>query len=216
LRVRRTVLRTKNVLTTACSSGFGRATAKHFLERGRNVVATMRTPQNALNLPKSERLRLLRLDVTDRRSTTDAIRDAIAAFGGLEVVVNNTGIGLFAVVTEALSYELSSFGVRAKLVESGYGPTTSFSANGSEGMNGLLPEAYAPYAEPLFQGLAASKSTTELDVASAVCLAATDGSKRLRYPAGADAEELAAMRRALPGEGYLEQMRAVVGPKADA
>jgi hypothetical protein len=102
--------------------------------------------------------------------------------------------------------------VSAKIVEPGYGPTTSFVANGSERMKGLLPQAYAPYAEQLFRGLAAAKSTTALDVARAVWLAATDGSKRLRYPAGPDAEELAAMRRAFPGEDYPEQMRAVVGP----
>jgi len=55
-----------------------------------------------------------------------------------------------------------------------------------------------------------------LDVAQAVWLAATDGSKRLRYPAGPDAEELAAMRRALAGDDYLEQMRAAMGPKDDS
>jgi hypothetical protein len=45
-------------------------------------------------------------------------------------------------------------------------------------------------------GMAPAKTTTELDVARAVYLAATDGTARLRYPAGADAEEFAAMRRA--------------------
>jgi hypothetical protein len=37
------------------------------------------------------------------------------------------------------------------------------------------------------QGYAGSKSTTELEVARAVWLAATDGSERLRYAAGQDA-----------------------------
>jgi short-subunit dehydrogenase len=116
--------------------------------------------------------------------------------------------------TESLSYELSFFGVSAKIVEPGYGPATGFVANSSERMKGLVPEAYAPYAEQLLRGFSGAKSTTDLDVASAVWLAATDGSKRLRYPAGPDAEDLAGMRRALPGEDYLEQMRAAVGPKA--
>jgi hypothetical protein len=71
-------------------------------------------------------------------------------------------------------------------------------------------------AEQLMQGLGASHTTSAVDVARAVWLAATDGSPRLRYAAGADAEELAEMRRALPGERYLEQMRAAVGPKAGA
>ena len=42
----------KTVLITGCSSGYGRATATHFLERGWNVVATMRSPQKALGLPR--------------------------------------------------------------------------------------------------------------------------------------------------------------------
>jgi NAD(P)-dependent dehydrogenase (short-subunit alcohol dehydrogenase family) len=270
----------KTVLVTGCSSGYGRATAAHFFEHGWNVVATLRTPRKAPNLPESARLRVLRLDVTDRASISEGIREGIAAFGGLDVVVNNAGIGLFsafeatpeqtirevfetntfgvmavtqAVVphlrerragtivnvtssvgiapmplvsvytasklaiegfTEGLAYELSCFGVSAKIVEPGYGPTTRFVANSSGRIDGLVPQAYAPYAEQLMRGFAGARSTTELDVARAVWLAATDGSRRLRYPAGADAEELAAMRRALPGDDYLEQMRAAVGPKA--
>lgn len=266
-------------LITGCSSGYGRATALHFLEHGWNVIATMRTPHKATNLPASDRLRVLRLDVTDRGSITEAIRGGIEAFGGIDAVVNNAGIGLFSALeatpeetirevfetntfgvmavtqavipffrerragtiinvtssvgivpmplvsvytaskfavegfTEALSYELATFGVRAKIVEPGYGPTTSFSAGHAERMSALVPGAYAAYAGQLLQGLAAAKTTAEIDVARAVWLAATDGSERLRYPAGPDAEDLAAMRRAFPGEDYLAQMRAAT-PRA--
>src|SRR5687768_1452213 len=113
------VLHMKTVLITGCSSGFGRATAVHFLERGWNVVATMRTPEKARNLPKSERIRLLRLDVTDRGSMNEAIRDGIAAFDGLDVVVNNAGIGLFSALeatpeqTIREIFETNTFGVIA-------------------------------------------------------------------------------------------------------
>lgn len=78
--------------------------------------------------------------------------------------------------------------MKAKIVEPGYGPTTSFTANSSERMRGLLPEAYGSYAEQLLRGHAAAKNTSELDVAKAAWLAATDGSPRLRYPAGPDAD----------------------------
>jgi NAD(P)-dependent dehydrogenase (short-subunit alcohol dehydrogenase family) len=268
----------KTVLITGSSSGYGRATALHFLEQGWNVVATQRKPENA-DFPASEHLRLSRLDVTDRASIEHAVNDAIATFGAVDVVVNNAGIGLFSALeatsdslirdvfetntfgmmavtraivphfrerragtlvnvtssvgiapmplvsvytasklaiegfTESLAYELSSFGIRTKIVEPGYGPTTRFTANSTERMSGLLPEAYAPYAEQLFSAFGSAKTTHELDVARAVWLAATDGSKRLRYPAGPDAEDLAAMRRALPGDDYLEQMWAAVGPR---
>src|SRR5690606_32342761 len=33
--------------------------------------------------------------------------------------------------TESLAYELAPFGIRARLVEPGYGPTTSFASNGA-------------------------------------------------------------------------------------
>src|SRR5258705_505182 len=88
--------RMKNVLITGCSSGYGRATAAHFLEHGWNVVATMRTPRKTPDVSEHERLRVLPLDVTDRASIADALREGIAAFGGLDVVVNNAGIGLFS------------------------------------------------------------------------------------------------------------------------
>ncbi|RST86719.1 SDR family NAD(P)-dependent oxidoreductase [Aquibium carbonis] len=76
------------VLITGCSTGFGRETAAHFLERGWSVVATMRDP-SASTLPASDRLRVLPLDVTD----ADSIAAATAAAGAIDVLVNNAGVG---------------------------------------------------------------------------------------------------------------------------
>lgn len=78
----------KTVLITGCSSGFGLDTANYFLARGWKVIATMRTPQAGLLAP-SENLVLLPLDVTDDES----VRNAIAAAGPIDVLVNNAGIG---------------------------------------------------------------------------------------------------------------------------
>jgi NAD(P)-dependent dehydrogenase (short-subunit alcohol dehydrogenase family) len=78
----------RTVLITGCSSGFGLQTARHFLDRGWNVAATMRTPR-AVDLPASDRLRVLALDVTDAAS----IRQAVEAAGPIDVLVNNAGIG---------------------------------------------------------------------------------------------------------------------------
>jgi NAD(P)-dependent dehydrogenase (short-subunit alcohol dehydrogenase family) len=79
----------KTVLITGCSSGFGLETARYFLEREWNVVATMRTPREDV-LPPSERLRVIALDVTD----PDSIRQAVEAAGPIDVLVNNAGAGL--------------------------------------------------------------------------------------------------------------------------
>jgi NAD(P)-dependent dehydrogenase (short-subunit alcohol dehydrogenase family) len=79
----------KTVLITGTSTGFGLETARYFLERDWNVVATMRDPQDCV-LASSERLRILPLDVTD----ADSISRVIETAGPIDVLVNNAGIGL--------------------------------------------------------------------------------------------------------------------------
>ena len=62
-------------------------------------------------------------------------------------------------------------------------------------MEGLIPEAYAPFAQRIFASLAQPAAvTTEADVAEAVWRAAKDASGQLRFPAGADAVALAQAR----------------------
>lgn len=55
----------KTILITGCSSGFGHETARYFLKRGWNVIATMRNPRADL-FPEADNLRLLPLDVSKR------------------------------------------------------------------------------------------------------------------------------------------------------
>ena len=98
--------------------------------------------------------------------------------------------------TASLAFELAEFDVQVKLVEPGYCPSTSFTSNGGPRMEGLLPPAYAPFAERIFSSLRASlgqpaAGTREVDVAEAVWQAASDSTDRLRYPAGSDAVALA-------------------------
>lgn len=76
------------VLITGCSSGFGVAIARYFLDRDWQVIATMRTPREDV-LPRSERLRVLALDITDAQS----IRHLVEAAGPIDVLVNNAGFG---------------------------------------------------------------------------------------------------------------------------
>jgi NAD(P)-dependent dehydrogenase (short-subunit alcohol dehydrogenase family) len=98
--------------------------------------------------------------------------------------------------TESLAYELEAFNVRVKLVEPGYAPTTRFTANGAQRMQGLIPEAYASYAQSVFAMLGQPAAvTSEQDVAEAVWRAANEPSPQMRYPAGADAVALAARHR---------------------
>lgn len=104
----------KTVLITGCSSGYGLETARHFHAQGWNVVATMRTPREEL-LPRSDRLRVVGLDVTKPES----IAAALEASGPIDVLVNNAGIGLFGafeatpMATVREVFETNTFGVMA-------------------------------------------------------------------------------------------------------
>ena len=92
----------------------------------------------------------------------------------------------------SLAHEMGAFGVRVKLVEPGYAPTTRFAANTDIPVMDLIPEAYADYAGPVFAAFANPPLTTkESDVAEAVWAAVNDGTGRLRFPAGPDAVALA-------------------------
>ncbi len=94
--------------------------------------------------------------------------------------------------TGSLAHELAGFNIRAKLVEPGYAPTTRFGANSELNIADLIPPPYRSYAEPIFAAFANPTLTTkESDVAEAVWAAANDLSGQLRFPAGADAVELA-------------------------
>lgn len=79
----------QTILITGTSSGYGLETARHFLDKGWNVIAAMRTP-NAEVLPCSGNLRILPLDITIEES----IAAAVEAAGHIDVLVNNAGIGV--------------------------------------------------------------------------------------------------------------------------
>jgi short-subunit dehydrogenase len=88
----------KTVLITDASSGISRATALLFQQKGWNVAATMRSPEQEINkansLASRDRAICLKLDVTDRSTITSAISETIQQFGAIDVLVNNAGYGL--------------------------------------------------------------------------------------------------------------------------
>ncbi|HEY0123745.1 MAG TPA: SDR family oxidoreductase [Rhizobium sp.] len=92
----------------------------------------------------------------------------------------------------SLAHELGYFGIRVRLVEPGYAPTTSFTANAILPLAQLLPGEYADFARPILEGFAKPAMTTkESDVSEAIWNAVHDASGKFRFPAGPDAEALA-------------------------
>jgi len=89
-------------LITGCSTGIGRAIAVAALDAGHSVVVTARRPDTVQDLVDAHPGRALAaaLDVTDRTQIADAVGAADAAFGWLDVLVNNAGYGYLAAVEE--------------------------------------------------------------------------------------------------------------------
>ena len=91
---------------TGCSTGFGRELATQALERGYRVVVTARKPDEVEALAAKGEALVLKLDVTDQSQIDTAIKAAEKQFGGIDVLVNNAGIGYFAAVEESEEKEV--------------------------------------------------------------------------------------------------------------
>ncbi|MFI0448606.1 SDR family NAD(P)-dependent oxidoreductase [Actinomadura sp. 6N118] len=79
-------------LITGGASGIGLATAAFLAERGASVVCLdLAVPSEKQGAPKP--IHYVKADVTDDASVRAAVRDAAEHLGGLDVVVNNAGIG---------------------------------------------------------------------------------------------------------------------------
>lgn len=83
------------ILVTGASSGIGKATAKYFHQKGWNVIATMRQPENEKDLKENATLKILALDVENLESIKNAIQAGIAHFGKIDVLLNNAGYGAY-------------------------------------------------------------------------------------------------------------------------
>jgi NAD(P)-dependent dehydrogenase (short-subunit alcohol dehydrogenase family) len=87
------------VLITGCSSGIGRAAALSLHATGRTVYATARRT-SAISDLADRGLRTLALDVTDEESMTRAVAAIGEEAGGVGVLVNNAGYGLYGPVEQ--------------------------------------------------------------------------------------------------------------------
>jgi NADP-dependent 3-hydroxy acid dehydrogenase YdfG len=91
---------------TGCSTGFGRELATQALARGFRTVVTARKPEQVEALAAKGDALVLKLDVTDQCQIDAAIKAAEEKFGGIDVLVNNAGIGYFAAIEEGEETEV--------------------------------------------------------------------------------------------------------------
>ncbi len=270
----------QTVLITGASSGIGKASATLFADRGWNVVATMRNPDDGSDLVSHDKVLVTRLDLLDSDSIDEAVAAGLERFGTIDVLLNNAGYGaygpleatpmsvirrqfdvnVFGLVetiqavlpamraqrsgvivnissvggrityplgtlyhgskwaveglSEALHYELSTLGIRVKLVEPG-GVNTDF---GGRSFVFTHDPELADY-QPLVDMAAAamdegtpSGSQEPAEVAEVIFAAATDDSMQLRYISGEGAKALLANRySAEQDEQFVAGMRAQFG-----
>ena len=109
----------RNWLITGCSTGFGRALAELLIARGETVFATARQPDALRDLVEGhDNAHALKLDVTSADDIA-AVAAAVAAPGGVDVLVNNAGYGYLTAIEEGdeagyrAQFETNVFGLIA-------------------------------------------------------------------------------------------------------
>lgn len=91
-------IKNKTAIVTGSASGIGFATAKMLLMKGANVVLADYN-ETALKAKEAElaesfggQVRSKTVDVTDERQVKELVEFAVAAFGSVDIMVNNAGI----------------------------------------------------------------------------------------------------------------------------
>jgi len=102
------------VLVTGASTGVGREIAQLLAERGARVFGTARDPRSAKPIPGVD---IVRLDVTDDASVTEAVTGIVQKAGPIQHLVNNAGYAAVGALEETSiaeakeQFETNFFGV---------------------------------------------------------------------------------------------------------
>ncbi|PWK80182.1 short-subunit dehydrogenase [Mucilaginibacter oryzae] len=104
---------------TGSGRGLGRSLAETALAAGNYVAATARNPEQLRDLAGKypNQVYTIKLDVTDYPAVHQAVADAVAHFGKIDVLVNNAGFGIIG-AAEAFTDEQ----VRSQLETNLYAP----------------------------------------------------------------------------------------------
>ncbi|WP_438971434.1 SDR family NAD(P)-dependent oxidoreductase [Methylophaga sp.] len=83
----------KNILITGCSSGIGLCAAKTLQQNGFNVIATVRTEADKVDL-QQQGLKVLLMDLANKQSIQQAFNECMQRFNGqIDGLFNNAAFG---------------------------------------------------------------------------------------------------------------------------
>lgn len=114
------ILMTKTWMITGTSSGFGKELAQIVAKQAdTNLVATARKTADLAYLDEFDSTRIAKviMDVTDETAVKAGVEAANDKFGGIDVLVNNAGLGYFGTIEESSEkdvrqmFEVNVFGL---------------------------------------------------------------------------------------------------------
>ena len=115
-------------------------------------------------------------------------------------------------ISDALSYELETFGCTVKIVEPG-AIETDFAGRSFDFQNDENMTDYQPLVQAMFAGFenALGNAAPASLVADVIYTAATDGTSTMRYAAGPDAEQLLPARKAMDDAAFRTMIKEQFG-----
>lgn len=105
----------RTVIITGTSSGIGRAAAELMAARGWQVIATSRAPDKLADWAGPRNIIPLPLNLQDEASIEELVKEVVGRFGRIDVLVNNSGYGIFGALEATNLAELDAY-CRANLL----------------------------------------------------------------------------------------------------
>ncbi|WP_267643815.1 SDR family NAD(P)-dependent oxidoreductase [Haloarchaeobius amylolyticus] len=90
----------KRAIVTGGTSGIGRATAKRFCDEGAEVIIASRSADTGQHVAEELGCTFVQADVREYDEVVALVEHAVETMGGLDVLVNNAGIGSVTSVEE--------------------------------------------------------------------------------------------------------------------
>jgi len=99
-------LKNAKVLITGGSLGIGKETAKQLIDKGAKVLITGRDKTRLEKTAKEIGAIPLLFDVSDLKSIPSKAKESVSILGGLDVLINNAGIGKFNLLGDITEKEI--------------------------------------------------------------------------------------------------------------